>query len=304
VRDNRVLRALIQAAQDGKEVVTLVEIKARFDEEANIEWARSLESAGGNVVYGLVGLKTHGKVVLVVRSEPDGIRRYCHVGTGNYNPETARVYEDVGLFTASPEIGADVGELFNHLTGFGVSSAYRKLLVAPDALRSGLLEQIRTEAAAEDGEIAIKVNGLQDPDMVDALYEASRAGVKIDLLVRSICCLRPGVPGLSEGVRVRSVVGRFLEHSRIFRFGSAARGRRYYLGSADLMTRNLDRRVEVLVPVEDPALRARLDQILDVNFDANAHAWELEGSGRWQRVPETNGFSTHGRFQELARAQG
>ena len=304
VRDNRVLRALIQAAQDGKEVVTLVEIKARFDEEANIEWARSLESAGGNVVYGLVGLKTHGKVVLVVRSERDGIRRYCHIGTGNYNPETARVYEDVGLLTASPEIGADVGELFNHLTGFGVSSAYRKLLVAPDALRSGLLEQIRAEAAADDGEIAIKVNGLQDPDMIDALYDAARAGVKIDLLVRSICCLRPGVPGLSESVRVRSVVGRFLEHSRIFRFGSAARGRRYYLGSADLMTRNLDRRVEVLVPVEDPALRARLDQILEVNFDANAQAWELEGSGRWQRVPETNGFSTHGRFQELARAQG
>jgi polyphosphate kinase len=304
VRDNRVLRALIQAAQDGKEVVTLVEIKARFDEEANIEWARSLESAGGNVVYGLVGLKTHGKVVLVVRSEPDGIRRYCHIGTGNYNPETARIYEDVGLFTASPEIGADVGELFNHLTGFGVSNSYRKLLVAPDGLRSGLLEQIRAEAAASDGEIMIKVNGLQDPDMIDALYDAARAGVKIDLLVRSICCLRPGVPGLSERVRVRSVVGRFLEHSRIFRFGSEARGRRYYLGSADLMTRNLDRRVEVLVPVEDAALRARLDRILDVNFDANARAWELEASGRWQRVPETNGFSTHGRFQELARAQG
>jgi polyphosphate kinase len=210
----------------------------------------------------------------------------------------------VGLFTASPEIGADVGELFNHLTGFGVSHAYRKLLVAPDGLRSGLLERIREEAAASDGEIMIKVNGLQDPDMIDALYDAARAGVKIDLLVRSICCLRPGVPGLSERVRVRSVVGRFLEHSRIFRFGSEARGRRYYLGSADLMTRNLDRRVEVLVPVEDPALRARLDRILDVNFDANARAWELEASGRWQRVPETNGFSTHGRFQELARAQG
>jgi polyphosphate kinase len=304
VRDNRVLRALIQAAQDGKEVVTLVEIKARFDEEANIEWARSLESAGGNVVYGLVGLKTHGKVVLVVRRESDGIRRYCHIGTGNYNPETARVYEDVGVLTASPEIGADVGELFNHLTGCGVSSAYRKLLVAPNGLRAGLLEQIRAEAAAPDGEIAIKVNGLQDPDMIDALYEASRAGVKIDLLVRSVCCLRPGVPGLSETVRVRSVVGRFLEHSRIFRFGSTARGRRYYIGSADLMSRNLDRRVEVLAPVENAALRARLDEILAVNFDAGARAWELESSGRWRRLPETNGFSTHARFQELARAQG
>jgi polyphosphate kinase len=304
VRDNRLLRALIQAAQDGKEVVTLVEIKARFDEEANIEWARSLESAGGNVVYGLVGLKTHGKAVLVVRSEQDGIRRYCHIGTGNYNTETARLYEDVGLLTASPEIGADVGELFNHLTGFGASSAYRKLLVAPDGLRSGLIEQIRSEAAAADGEIAIKVNGLQDPEMIDALYEAARAGTKIDLLVRGICCLRPGVPGLSESVRVRSVVGRFLEHSRIFRFGSRARGRRYYIGSADLMTRNLDRRVEVLAPVEDPALRARLDQILALNFDANARAWALEANGRWQRVPETNGFATHARFQELARAQG
>jgi polyphosphate kinase len=301
VRDNRVLRALIQAAQDGKEVVTLVEIKARFDEEANIEWARSLESAGGNVVYGLVGLKTHGKVVLVVRREHDGIRRYCHLGTGNYNPETARVYEDVGLFTAAPEIGADVGELFNHLTGFGSSSAYRKLLVAPDGLRSGLLERIREEAAAPDGEIVIKVNGLQDPDMIDALCEAARAGVKIDLLVRGICCLRPGVPGLSERVRVRSVVGRFLEHSRVFRFGSAARGRRYYIGSADLMTRNLDRRVEVLVPVEDAALQARLDRILAVNFDPDARAWELEGSGRWRRVPESGGFATHARFQELVR---
>jgi polyphosphate kinase len=304
VRDNRVLRALIQAAQDGKEVVTLVEIKARFDEEANIEWARSLESAGGNVVYGLVGLKTHGKVVLVVRREHDGIRRYCHIGTGNYNPETARIYEDLGLFTSAPEIGADVGELFNHLTGFGVSSAYRKLLVAPDGLRSGLLAQIRQEAAAGDGEIVIKVNGLQDADMIDALYEAARAGVKIDLLVRGVCCLRPGVPGLSGNVRVRSVVGRFLEHSRVFRFGSAARGRRYYIGSADLMTRNLDRRVEVLAPVEDPALRARLDRMLEVNFHPDARAWELEGSGRWQRTPESGGFSTHGRFQELARSQG
>jgi polyphosphate kinase len=253
-------------------------------------------------VYGLVGLKTHGKVVLVVRREHDGIRRYCHLGTGNYNPETARVYEDLGLFTAAPEIGADVGELFNHLTGFGLSSAYRKLLVAPHGLRTGLLEQIRAEAAAPDGEIVIKVNGLQDADMIDALYDAARAGVRIDLLVRGVCCLRPGVPGLSDNVRVRSVVGRFLEHSRIFRFGSAARGRRTYIGSADLMTRNLDRRVEVLAPVEDPALRARLDQILEVNFDPEARAWELDASGRWHRVPESGGFSTHARLQELVRA--
>jgi len=303
VRENRVLRALIQAAQEGKEVVTLVEIKARFDEEANIEWARSLESAGGNVVYGLVGLKTHGKVVLVVRRERDGIRRYCHVGTGNYNPETARSYEDVGLLTASAEIGADVGELFNHLTGCGQQSAYRKLLVAPATGRSGLLAQIRAESEAGDGEIVIKVNGLQDPDMIDALYAAARAGVKIELLVRSICCLRPGVPGLSESVRVRSVVGRFLEHSRIFRFGSEARGRRHFIGSADLMTRNLERRVEVLAPVEDPALKARLDEILAVNLDPLAYAWELAPDGRWTRHPEAGGFSTHARFQELARAR-
>jgi polyphosphate kinase len=304
VRENRVLRALIQAAQDGKEVVTLVEIKARFDEEANIEWARSLESAGGNVVYGLVGLKTHGKVVLVVRREGDGIRRYCHVGTGNYNPETARIYEDLGLLTASHEIGADVGELFNHLTGVGERVAYRKLLVAPGGLRAGLLERIRAEAAAgADGEILIKVNGLSDPEMIDALYEASRAGAKIDLLLRSICCLRPGVPGLSENIRVRSVVGRFLEHSRIFRFGSAARGRSYYIGSSDLMTRNLDRRVEVLVPVEDASLKARLDEILWVNFDPAARAWELQPDGRWLHRPESDGYSTHARFQELARAR-
>jgi polyphosphate kinase len=294
---------LIQAAQDGKEVVTLVEIKARFDEEANIEWARSLESAGGNVVYGLVGLKTHGKVALVVRSERDGIRRYCHIGTGNYNPETARIYEDVGLLTASPEIGADVGDLFNHLTGCGQQSAYHKLLVAPAGLRAGLLAQIRQEMEAGDGEIVIKVNGLQDPDMIDALYAASRAGVKVDLLVRSICCLRPGVPGLSESVRVRSVVGRFLEHSRVFRFGSETRGRRHYIGSADLMTRNLDRRVEVLAPVEDPALRARLDEILAVSLDPEARAWELEPDGSWTRRPEAGGFSPQARFQELAKAR-
>jgi len=303
LRENRLLRALIQAAQDGKEVVTLVEIKARFDEEANIEWARALESAGGNVVYGLVGLKTHGKVVLVVRNERGGIRRYCHVGTGNYNPETARIYEDVGVFTASPEIGADVGDLFNHLTGCGQQGDYHKLLVAPATLRSGLLDRIRAESEAGDGEIVIKVNGLQDPELIDALYAASRAGVRIDLLVRSICCLRPGVPGLSESIRVRSVVGRFLEHSRIFRFGSEARGRRHWIGSADLMTRNLDRRVEVLAPVEDPALSARLDEILAVHLDAGARAWELEPDGRWTRRPESGGVSPQARLQDLARAR-
>jgi polyphosphate kinase len=301
VRENRLLRTLIQAAQEGKEVVTLVEIKARFDEEANIEWARSLESAGGNVVYGLVGLKTHGKVALVVRRERNGISRYCHVGTGNYNPETAHLYEDLGLLTASPEIGGDVGELFNHLTGCGEQIAYRKLLVAPAALRDELIARIRAEAEANDGEIVIKVNGLQDPKVIDALYDASRAGVKIDLLVRSICCLRPGVPGLSENIRVRSVLGHFLEHSRIFRFGSEARGRRYWIGSADLMTRNLEGRVEVLAPVEDPALQMRLDEILAVHLDAEARAWELDGSGEWRRCPDADGFSPQQRLMELAR---
>jgi polyphosphate kinase len=239
-----------------------------------------------------------------VRRERGGIRRYCHIGTGNYNPETARAYEDLGLFTANAEIGADVGELFNHLTGCGTSGAYRKLLVAPGALRTGLIEQIRKEALAADGEIVIKVNGLSDPDLIDVLYQAGESGTRIDLLVRSTCCLRPGVPRLSESIRVRSVVGRFLEHSRIFRFGSAARGRRYFIGSADLMTRNLERRVEVLTPVGDPALRARLDEILSVNFDPVAQAWELEGDGRWRHTPETGGFSTHARFQELTRKPG
>jgi polyphosphate kinase len=299
-RDNRLVRALTQAAKEGKEVVALVEIKARFDEESNIEWARSLEAAGVNVVYGIVGLKTHCKVALVVRREAEGLRRYCHLGTGNYNPDTARVYEDFGLFTASPDVGDDVGELFNYLTGFGHQSEYRKLLVAPEHMRRQLGELIEHEMAQPDGRIAIKVNGISDAPIVDALYAASQAGVSIDLIVRGICCLRPGVPGLSEHIRVRSIVGRFLEHSRIYRFGSAARGPRYYIGSADLMTRNLGGRVELLAPVEDPLLCARLEEVLQVNLDPKAIHWSMQSDGSFRPAPESGGFSTHARLAELA----
>jgi polyphosphate kinase len=250
-------------------------------------------------VYGLVGLKTHAKIALVVRQERDGIRRYCHVGTGNYNPVTARSYEDMGLFSADPELGADLSELFNHLTGFSHETTYRKLLVAPVGLRANLLELIRREAEADDGRIVIKVNNLQDPKIIDALYEAAAAGTEIDLIVRSICTLRPGVPGLSERIRVRSILGRFLEHSRIFRFGSPARGLRWFIGSADLMPRNLDRRVEVLAPVEDVALQARLDQILELLLADDVGAWQLTDTS-WRRVLTSLGCSAQAELQRIA----
>jgi polyphosphate kinase len=294
--ENPIGSTLIRAAEAGKQVVTLVELKARFDEQVNIEWARRLEQAGVHVVYGLVGLKTHAKIALVVRQERDGIKRYCHVGTGNYNPVTARSYEDVGLFSADPDLGADLSELFNHLTGFSHETTYRKLLVAPVGLRSALIDLIRQEAAAGDGRIVIKVNNLQDPKIIDALYEASAAGVEIDLIVRSICCLRPGVPGLSERIRVRSILGRYLEHSRIFRFGNPRRGLRWYIGSADLMPRNLDRRVEVLAPVEQPALRARLDSILELLLADDTGAWQLDDTA-WRRVPTALGCNAQAELQ-------
>jgi polyphosphate kinase len=297
--ENPIGMALIRAAESGKQVVTLVELKARFDEQTNIEWARKLEQAGVHVVYGLVGLKTHAKVVLVVRQEADGIRRYCHVGTGNYNPVTARHYEDLGLFSADPDLGLDLAELFNHLTGFSHEQTYRRLLVAPIGLRAALLERIRREMEAPDGRIVIKVNNLSDPKVIDALYEASRAGVEIDLIVRSICCLRPGVPGLSERIRVRSILGRFLEHSRIFRFGSDARGPRYLIGSSDLMPRNLDRRVEALVPVESRTLQSRLEEILRLLLTDDVAAWELRDAS-WQRVPRQLGRSAQEELQRLA----
>jgi polyphosphate kinase len=294
-----VVRSLIRAAGSGKEVVALVELTARGDEEANIAWARTLEKAGVHVVYGVVGLKTHAKIVLVVRQEGDTIRRYCHVGTGNYNPETATIYEDVGLLSSEVELAADVADLFNRLTGYSNGNGYRRVLVAPGMLRPRLLALIRSEAEAPDGRIVLKMNSLVDPQMIDALYDASNAGTEVDLIIRGICCLRPGVKGMSERIRVRSIVGRFLEHSRIFRFGSDARGPRYYIGSADLMPRNLDRRVECVAPVTDPALTARLAEILEVNLEDDVLAWELTPQG-WRKVKTKAGINTHQRLQELA----
>jgi len=299
--ENPIVRTLIRAAEAGKQVVTLVEVKARFDEQANIEWARMLEQAGVHVVYGLVGLKTHAKAALVVRREADGIRRYCHVGTGNYNPATAALYEDLGLLSASPELCADLAELFNNLTGFSRSPGYRRILVAPDGLKAALLGWIRAEAERPDGRIVLKVNHLSDPALVEALYAASCAGAEIDLVVRGICALRPGVPGLSERIRVRSILGRFLEHSRIFRFGSDARGPRYYLGSADLMRGKLEGRLELVVPVDDPALRARLEEILSLCL-ADGAAWQLGPDGHWRRE-RGDGPRLQDRLQELARAR-
>ncbi len=295
-----IIHSLVRAAQAGKQVVALVELKARFDELANITFARTLETAGVHVVYGVVGLKTHAKTCLVVRREGSGIRRYAHIGTGNYNPATARLYEDIGLLTADPDLGADLTDLFNLLTGYSRQREYRKLLVAPVTMRPGLDALIRQEMAHDDGSIVLKLNSLADAQLIDTLYEASQAGVKIDLLVRGICCMRPGVPGLSENVRVRSIVGRFLEHARIFRFGSDTRGRDYLIGSADWMPRNLDRRVEALTPVEDPALRERLDEILRVGLDDDELAWELDPDGSWRKVPTTDGVDTHRVLQQLA----
>ena len=297
-----IIRSLTRAAEAGKQVVALIELTARFDEQANITWAQLLEDAGVHVVYGMVGFKTHAKVTLVVRQEETGIRRYCHVGTGNYNPDTARIYEDIGLLTCDEQLGADLSELFNLLTGYSRQREYRKLLVAPMRLRSALLEMIAAQAQP-DGRITMKMNSLVDPEMIDALYAASQAGAQVDLVVRGICCLRPGVPGLSERITVRSIVGRYLEHSRIYRFGDPGDGATHYVGSADLMQRNLDRRVEAVVPVLSPPLRARLDEILDVNLRDDTLAWELQGDGTWSKVAATDGINTHVRLQQLATAR-
>jgi polyphosphate kinase len=289
--ESPIVRALARAAEAGKQVVALVELQARFDERANITQARKLEQAGVHVVYGIVGLKTHAKVCLIVRREASGIRRYAHVGTGNYNPSTARLYEDVGLLTADPELGADLSDLFNLLTGYSRQRSYRRLLVAPTDLKQRLVELIQAEAAAGDGSIVLKMNSLVDAETIDALYEASRAGVGVELIVRGICGLRPGVPGLSDTVRVRSIVGRYLEHSRIFRFGSRERGFRHFIGSADLMPRNLERRVEVTVPVLDPILCARLDEILQAGLEDDVLAWDLGPDGVWTKVEMQRGVS-------------
>ncbi|TMF96734.1 MAG: polyphosphate kinase 1 [Chloroflexi bacterium] len=293
-----IVRALIRAAERSKQVVALVEIKARGDEQANIGWARALEEANVHVVYGLLGLKTHAKVTLVVRREGGHIQHYLHVGTGNYNPNTARGYEDVSLLSADSDLGADVTELFNLLTGYSRQSRYRKLLVAPTNLRTGITQLIEREAVV-GGRIIIKVNNLIDQEIIDALYAASQSGAQVDLLVRSMCSLRPGVPGLSERIRVRSIVGQFLEHSRIFMFGNGGRPE-YYLGSSDLMPRNLDRRVEAVVPVSDSRLRHRLQQILDISLADDVLAWELGPDGAWRKVPTVLGLNSHNRFKELA----
>ncbi|MCA1692844.1 MAG: RNA degradosome polyphosphate kinase [Actinobacteria bacterium] len=299
--DSPIVKSLIHAAEAGKQVAALVELKARFDEQANIAWAKALEDAGVHVVYGLVGLKTHTKTALVVRDEGDEMRRYCHVGTGNYNPKTARLYEDLGLLTSDPDLGADLTELFNYLTGYSRQQEFRKLLVAPVSLRAGIVRMIEAERDAPDGQgrIVLKMNSLVDAAVIDALYAASQGGVNVDLIVRGICCLRPGVPGQSENIRVRSIVGRYLEHSRIFAFGTRE-SRRYYIGSADLMPRNLDRRVEAVVPVKPGELQDRLQEILDVNLADDTLAWALGPDGSWAKVETSEGVNTHLRLQELA----
>ncbi|MEV1287266.1 RNA degradosome polyphosphate kinase [Micromonospora sp. NPDC049679] len=288
--DSPIVDALIDAAAAGKQVVVLVELKARFDEQANIGWARMLEHAGCHVVYGLVGLKTHCKTALVVRQEGNQLRRYCHIGTGNYHPKTARLYEDFGMLTADPEVGADLTDLFNVLTGYSRQTAYRRLLVAPHGVRTGIIERIDREIdhvrAGGPGLVQIKVNSLVDEEIVDSLYRASRAGVRVDLLIRGMCTLRPGVPGLSESIRVRSILGRFLEHSRVFRFGNNG-STEFWIGSADLMHRNLDRRVEALVQVTDAAARAELDQVLTAAMGPECEAFELAADGGWRRRVST-----------------
>jgi polyphosphate kinase len=301
--DSPIVRSLIRAAERGVQVAVLVEVKARFDEQANIAWAKQLERAGVHVVYGLVGLKTHSKCVLVVRDEDDGIRRYLHIGTGNYNSSTARLYEDMGLLSCDPALGADLTQLFNHLTGYSREVRYRKILVAPRWMRHQIQDLIMGEAAfGSVGRITMKLNSLVDPGMIDALYSASAAGVRVDLVVRGICCLRPGVPGLSDTIRVRSLVGRYLEHSRIFRFGNGAGPGRpvYFLGSADLMPRNLDRRVEVIAPIENSEHQDRLQEVLDVCLADDVLAWELDADGVWRKVPTIEGIDAQRRMYELA----
>jgi polyphosphate kinase len=305
--DSPIVHSLIRAAEDGKQVAALVELKARFDEKANVEWARRLEEAGVHVTYGLAGLKVHTKIAFVVRRETDGIRRYCHVGTGNYNPKTARIYEDFGLLTCDPAVGNDVTHLFNYLTGYAREVAYERLLVAPDSLRAGLEALVRGEMKVPSGagHIVMKANSLSDPDMIDLLYEASCAGVEIDLVIRGICALRPGVPGLSENIRVRSLVGRYLEHSRVFFFANGGGVDRpaFLMGSADLMPRNLDRRVEAVVPVADHALQERLAAVLKVLLDDDALAWSLSPSGRWDPPPDGT-ENTHDTLEALALDRG
>jgi polyphosphate kinase len=287
--DTEIVRALTEAAERGKQVVVLIELQARFDEANNITFARTLENFGVHVAYGLAGLKTHTKTALVVRKEGDGIRRYAHIGSGNYNSKTARIYTDIGLFTCSPSLGADLSDLFNALTGFSRQRLYRKLIMAPGNLRSRFLEMIAREAkhASEGrgGRIIAKMNALVDPELIEALYKASQSGVEIDLIIRGICCLRPGVGGVSDRIRVISIVGRFLEHSRVFYFANGG-DEEYYFGSADWMPRNFDRRVEAVTPVEDATLHPRLGSLLETCLSDNRQAWDLHSDGTYvQRQP-------------------
>lgn len=301
--DTAIVRALTEAAQRGKQVAVLVELQARFDEVNNITWARTLENFGVHVAYGLPGLKTHAKIALVVRREPDGIRRYVHIGTGNYNSKTARTYTDFGLFTCKAEVGTDVSELFNLLTGFSRQKSYRKLLVAPANMRPQFLALIHREAeharAGHPARVIAKMNALVDAETIAALYDASRAGVEIDLIVRGICCLRPGVPEVSERIRVISIVGRFLEHSRLFYFGNNGEGE-YYIGSADWMPRNLERRVEAVVPVDDASQHERLRSVLETCLTDNRQAWDLHADGHYvQRTPGVDGEGSEERASQL-----
>ncbi|WP_326946980.1 RNA degradosome polyphosphate kinase [Amycolatopsis sp. NBC_00348] len=302
--DSPIVDALIDAAEAGKQVVALVEIKARFDEQANITWARTLERAGVHVVYGLVGLKTHCKVSMIVRQEGSTIRRYCHIGTGNYNPKTARLYEDIGLFTADPSIGADVTDLFNVLTGYSRQDTYRTILTSPHGIRRGIVraigEEIELARAGQQAGIRIKCNSLVDEQVIDALYHASQAGVPVEIVVRGICTLKPGVEGLSENIHVRSILGRFLEHSRIFNFRA---GGTHWIGSADMMHRNLDRRIEALVRVKDPKLTRQLDDIFDSALDPATRCWVLTASGEWSPFP-ADGSRVRDHQLELAKLHG
>jgi polyphosphate kinase len=303
--DSPVVGSLIRAAEHGKQVVALVELKARFDEAANIEWAKTLEDSGVHVVYGIVGLKTHSKTALVVRSEGNTTNRYVHIATGNYNSKTARNYEDFGMLTCNPDIAHDIGELFNFLTGFARHGDYSKIIVSPISTRIRIVELINQQRdLGPEGRISLKANGLTDPTIIDALYEASAAGVEIRLEVRTLCCLRPGVAGLSEHITVHSLVGEFLEHSRVFIFGR--RGERsfsVYIGSADLMERNLDRRVEVLVPIEDPTLQEELLEAFEITWRDDLFTWVLGTDRRWRRLQPVNSFSAQAEFKRLALAR-
>ncbi len=304
--DSPIVKALISAAENGKQVAVLVELKARFDEENNINWAKKLEQAGVHVVYGLVGLKTHTKTVLVVRQEDNQIRRYVHIGTGNYNPKTAKLYTDLGLLSCREELGADLTDLFNFLTGYSRQKSYRKLLVAPVNLRARMLEMIHREIECvrqgQQGRIVAKMNALVDPPIIEALYAASTAGVKIDLIIRGICCLRPGVEGISDNIKVISIIGRFLEHSRIFYFHNGG-NEEVYIGSADWMTRNLSRRVEAVCPIEEPTIAKELQEIVGIMLSDNRQAWELQSDGSYiKRFPQDDNhqLSTHNILMDMA----